>query len=62
MAEHFLFDDKTVKTIMKAWGIGVEDLFASSVMLRPYASEESVKEYNGGTTDKDLSAFELQQR
>lgn len=58
----FLFDDKTVKTIMKAWGIGAEDLFASSVMLRPYASEESVKEYNGGATDKDLSAFELQQK
>lgn len=58
----FLFDDKTIKTIMKAWGIGAEDLFASSVMLKPYSSEETIKKFNGGNTDRDLNAFEMQQK
>ncbi|VVT48508.1 uncharacterized protein SAPINGB_P001813 [Magnusiomyces paraingens] len=58
----FLFDRDGIREIMKSWGIGSEDLFASSVMLRPYSAEETIVTYNGGQTNKELTQYELQQK
>lgn len=58
----FLFDRQTIQSIMRSWGIGSEDLFASSVMLRPYSSESSIITYDGGNTPRELTHYELQQK
>lgn len=58
----FLLDRDAIRDIMTSWGIGSEDLFASSIMLRPYADEDAIVTYNGGDTARELSRFELQQK
>lgn len=60
------FDNKTLATITKAWGINGVDLFASATLMRPYqGGDQSTNErLMGDLTGKDEAdrAYEVQQR
>jgi len=59
------FDNKTIKEIVKSWGVNNVDVFASATLLRPYTGGDHTIEMELGKlskAEKDQRAFEMQQQ
>lgn len=59
------FDNKTIKEIVKGWGVNNVDVFASATLLRPYTGGDHTIEMELGKlskAEKDRRAFEMQQQ
>lgn len=59
----FLLDRKTIQSIMASWGIGSEELFTSSIMLKPsYTMDSSAENLDGEGSGQELTRYQMQEK